>query len=154
MKKSELLLPVGNYQMCVAAIHNGADAVYVGMPEFNARGRSHDHSWDELKEIIQTCHLYGVKVHLAFNILIFENEIEKAITVLDKAVKLSPDALIVQDIGLISLIKKRYPKLEIHGSTQMSISNFEAIKLLDDLDIQRFVLARENTLQDMKIIKC
>ncbi len=153
MKKSELLLPVGNYQMCVAAIHNGADAVYVGMPEFNARGRSHDHSWDELKEIIQTCHLYGVKVHLAFNILIFENEIEKAITVLDKAVKLSPDALIVQDIGLISLIKKRYPKLEIHGSTQMSISNFEAIKLLDDLDIQRFVLARENTLQDMKIIK-
>ena len=153
MKKTELLLPVGNYQMCLAAIHNGADAIYVGMPEFNARGRSHDHSWDELKEIIETCHLYSVKVHLAFNILIFENELTHAIEVLDKAVALNPDALIIQDIGIISLIRKRYPKLEIHGSTQMSISNYEAIELLDDLEIQRFVLARENTLEDIKTIK-
>ncbi len=153
MKKTELLLPVGNYQMCLAAIHNGADAIYVGMPEFNARGRSHDHSWDELEEIIKTCHLYSVKVHLAFNILIFENELVDALSVLDKAVALSPDALIVQDLGLISLIRKRYPQLEVHGSTQMSISNHEAISLLDDLNIQRFVLARENTLEDIKTIK-
>jgi U32 family peptidase len=153
MKKSELLLPVGNYQMCLAAIHNGADAIYVGMPEFNARGRSHDHSWDELAEIIQTSHLYGIKVHLAFNILIFQDEIEKVMSVLDRAVKLGPDALIVQDIGLITLIKQRYPKLCIHGSTQMTVTNHESINLLADLDIDRFVLGRENSLSDIKEIK-
>ena len=70
---SELLLPVGNIQMAQAAIHNGANAIYVGMPGFNARGRTHDHNFDELKEIIELCHLYDVHVHVAFNILIFQN---------------------------------------------------------------------------------
>jgi putative protease len=153
MYTPELLLPVGNYQMCLAAIHNGADAVYVGMPEFNARGRSHDHPWEDLGEIIKTCHLYGVQVHLAFNILIFENEIEKAISVLDKAMVYGPDALIVQDIGLISIIKQRYPKMVIHGSTQMTVTNHEAIALLDDLNINRFVLGRENSIDEITQIK-
>lgn len=153
MKKSELLLPVGNYQMCLAAIHNGADAIYVGMPEFNARGRSHDHSWDELKEIIDTCHLYGVHVHLAFNILIFQDELQKAIDVLDKAVALGPDALIIQDLGLVKLVRTRYPELIVHASTQMTITNADAISLLDDLGIQRFVLGRENTLDEIESIK-
>lgn len=102
MYQPELLLPVGNYQMCLAAIHNGADAIYIGMPQFNARGRSHDHSWEELKEMIDICHLYAVKVHLAFNILIFQSEINKAIEVLDKAISYSPDALIMQDIGFLA----------------------------------------------------
>ena len=153
MYTPELLLPVGNYQMCLAAIHNGADAIYVGMPEFNARGRSHDHSWDDLGEIIETCHLYGVQVHLAFNILIFESEIEKAINVLDKAMAYGPDALIVQDIGLISIIRKRYPDIIIHGSTQMTVTNHEAIELLDDLSINRFVLGRENSIDEILQIK-
>ncbi len=151
--KSELLLPAGNYQMCLAAIHNGADAIYVGMPGFNARGRSHDHEFEELQEIIETCHLYGVKVHVAFNILIFENEITKALEALDQAIKLSPDAFIVQDIGMASLIRARYPQMVIHGSTQMSITNHEAINLLDDLNIQRFVLGRENSIDEIKLIK-
>jgi putative protease len=153
MNKSELLLPVGNYQMCLAAIHNGADAIYVGMPEFNARGRSHDHSWDELKEIIELAHLYGVKVNIAFNILIFENEFQRALEVLDQAIALGPDALIIQDIGLISLIKQRYPHQVIHGSTQMTFTNHEAINLLDDLNIKRFVLGRENSIPEIKLIK-
>lgn len=153
MKEFELLCPVGNYEMCVHAVHNGADAIYVGMPEFNARGRSHDHSWEELKDIIDLCHLYGVKVHLAFNILIFENEIERAIKILDQAVKLGPDALIVQDLGLISIVNQRYPHLEIHASTQMTVTNHEAIELLDDLNIKRFVLGRENTIEEIKLIK-
>ena len=71
-QKSELLLPVGNMNMCLAAIHNGADAIYVGMPHFNARGRSADFNLSELKEMIEICHLYGVKVNLAFNVVIFE----------------------------------------------------------------------------------
>jgi putative protease len=153
MYRPELLLPVGNYQMCLAAIHNGADAIYVGMPEFNARGRSHDHSWDDLGEIIELCHLYGVQVHLAFNILIFENEIEKAVDVLDKAMGYGPDALIVQDVGLISIIRKRYPDVIIHGSTQMTVTNHEAIDLLEDLSINRFVLGRENSIDEISQIK-
>ncbi|MDP7320075.1 MAG: U32 family peptidase [Bacteriovoracaceae bacterium] len=153
MQKSELLLPVGNYQMCLAAIHNGADAVYLGMPEFNARGRTHDHSWEELREIIETCHLYGVAVHMAFNILIFEDELSKAIQVLDKAIALGPDALIIQDIGLIRLVRQRYPTQVIHASTQMTVTNHEAIDLLADLEIQRFVLGRENSLEEIKLIR-
>lgn len=153
MYKAELLLPVGNYQMCLAAIHNGADAIYVGMPEFNARGRTHDHSWQELKEIIEICHLYGVQVHLAFNILIFQEEISKALEVLDRAMDLGPDALIVQDIGMISLIRSKYPDIVIHGSTQMTVTNHEAIELLDDLNINRFVLGRENSLDEIEKIK-
>jgi putative protease len=70
ISKSELLLPVGNMEMCLAAIHNGADAIYVGMPQFNARGRTTDFKISELKEMIETCHLYGVKVNLAFNVVI------------------------------------------------------------------------------------
>ena len=85
---SELLLPVGNIQMALAAIHNGANAVYVGMPGFNASGRSHDHELEELKEIIDTCHLYNVDVHLAFNILIVENELTKAIATLKEVLPL------------------------------------------------------------------
>ena len=153
MNKNELLLPVGNYQMCLAAIHNGADAIYVGMPEFNARGRSTTHSWDELKEIIDICHLYGVKVNLAFNILIFQNEIKNAIDVLDKAVALGPDALIIQDLGLAKIVSTRYPEQIIHASTQMTITSHEAIELVSDLNIKRFVLGRENTIDEISFIK-
>lgn len=151
--KSELLLPVGNIQMALAAIHNGANAIYIGMPGFNARGRSHDHEIEELKEIIDTCHLYNVDVHLAFNILIFENELPKAIKTLKEVLILAPDALIVQDLGLIKIINQIAPKQIIHGSTQMTVTNHEAIKLLDDLKIERFVLGRENSLSEIKNIR-
>ena len=153
MNKTELLLPCGNIEMATAAIHNGADAIYVGMPGFNARGRSHDHSLEELKDIIELCHLYDVHVHVAFNILIFQNELEKATSVLLRVLELAPDALIVQDIGIIKLIKEIAPTQIIHGSTQMTVTNHEAISLLDDLDIKRFVLGRENSLAEIKNIK-
>ena len=78
MKTPELLLPVANMEMCQAAVHNGANAIYVGMPGFNARGRALELSFQELKEMIDFCHLYLVKVHVAFNILIFQNELTKA----------------------------------------------------------------------------
>lgn len=152
-KNLELLLPVGNYQMCLAAIHNGADAVYMGVPGFNARGRSLDFSFEELKEMIELCHLYGVKVHLAFNVLIFQSELQKAHEHLKKIISLSPDAFIIQDLGLAQMIKAIAPWQVIHGSTQMSISDHGAIELLDDLDIKRFVLARENSLKEIQIIR-
>ncbi|MBV2168232.1 MAG: U32 family peptidase [Bdellovibrio sp.] len=153
LKRPELLLPVGTKEMALAAIHNGADAIFMGVPGFNARGRSYDFQIEEVKEIIETCHLYGVKVNLAFNILVFQNELSKAIDVLEKILPLKPDAFIIQDLGLVRLLRKMAPTQRIHGSTQMSISNAEAIQWLDDLGIQRFVLARENSLAEIQSIK-
>ncbi len=150
---SELLLPCGNITMATAAIHNGADAIYVGMPGFNARGRSHDHSFEQLKEIIDLAHLYNVHVHVAFNILIFESEIDAAVTAILEVLKMGPDALIIQDLGLVKIIRQIAPDQIIHASTQMTTTNHEAIALLDDLNIQRFVLGRENSLEEIKIIK-
>src|SRR5438046_9506140 len=98
--KPELLLPVADRAMALAAIHNGADAVYVGFPGFNARGRTADLAVDELRELIETCHLYGVKVNLAFNVLIFEQEFDDIISALEGVLPLKPDAFILQDLGL------------------------------------------------------
>ncbi|WP_413613245.1 DUF3656 domain-containing U32 family peptidase [Bdellovibrio sp. HCB-110] len=153
LKRPELLLPVGTKDMALAAIHNGADAIFMGVPGFNARGRSHDFQIEEVKEIIDTCHLHGVKVNLAFNILIFQNELRSAVEVLGKILPLKPDAFIVQDLGLVRLIRQMAPDQRVHASTQMSISNAEAIQWLDDLGIQRFVLARENSIKEIQAIK-
>lgn len=151
--KSELLLPVGNMNMCLAAIHNGADAIYVGMPHFNARGRTTDFSVEELKEMIETCHLYGVRVNLAFNVVIFESELPEVIDLLKIVLPLGPDALIVQDVGLAKLVREMAPDQVVHGSTQMTVTNHEAMTLLSDLKIKRFVLGREVSLPEMKAIK-
>lgn len=151
--RPEILLPVGTLEMAKAAIHNGGDAIYVGMPGFNARGRAKDFSLNELEEIINECHLYGVKVHVAFNILIFENEIEIAIEMLKKVIPLGVDAFIVQDLGLVKVIKSICPDQVVHGSTQMTVTNQDAIESLDDLDIKRFVLGRENSIPEIEIIR-
>lgn len=151
--KPELLLPVGNMSMCLAAIHHGADAIYVGVPGFNARGRTQDFSLEELKELIDLCHLYGVKVHLAFNVLVFEDELLEAAKLLEDILPLGPDAFIVQDLGLARLIRQMAPHQRIHGSTQMTVTNLESIQLVEDLDLQRFVLGRENSLQEIQLIR-
>jgi putative protease len=153
MNHTELLLPVGNMEMCLAAVHCGADAIYVGVPLFNARGRTTDLSLAELKEMIDLCHLYGVKVNLAFNVVIFENEFPKVIETLKDILPMGPDAFIVQDLGLAKLIREMAPDQRIHASTQMTVTNTDAIKLVDDLKIDRFVLGRENSLSEIKLIR-
>ncbi|MGZ5279593.1 MAG: DUF3656 domain-containing U32 family peptidase [Pseudobdellovibrionaceae bacterium] len=154
MKSSdfELLMPVGQKEMAEAAIQNGADAIYVGFPGWNARGRSYDFELEELRQIIEMCHLNGVKVNLAFNIVIFENELPLVIESIQKVLPLKPDALIVQDLGLVRIIKAMCPEQIVHASTQMTITNDLAIELLEDLDIRRFVLGRENSLPEIKLI--
>ena len=139
--------------MCLAAIHHGADAVYFGVPYFNARGRTTDLNFDELKEMIDLCHLYGVRTNLAFNVVIFQHELSKVVELLEKILLMGPDAFIVQDLGLASLIRKMSPHQRIHASTQMTVTNPDAIKLLEDLKIDRFVLGRENSLSEIREIR-
>lgn len=153
MKKTEILLPVADMDMCLAAIHNGADAIYMGVRQFNARGRSEQLTLRDAKDIIDICHLYGVKVNLAFNVLIFEDELSTALDVLLDYLKLGPDAFIIQDLGLAKLLRILAPTQAIHASTQMTITNHESIELLEDLDIKRFVLGRENSLSEIRKIR-
>ncbi len=137
----------------MAALHHGADAIYVGVPFFNARGRSTDFSLEDLKEMIDLCHLYGVRVNLAFNVVIFQNEFPKAIELLEQILPMGPDAFIVQDLGLAKIIRAMAPHQRIHASTQMTVTNPDAIALLDDLKIDRFVLGRENSISEIKLIR-
>lgn len=151
--RPELLLPVGDRAMALAAVHNGADAIYVGFPRFNARGRTADLPLEELRELVETCHLYGVKVNVAFNVLIFERELDEVVPALQAVLALRPDAFIVQDLGLAALMRRMAPEQVLHASTQMTVTNHEAVALLDDLGFKRFVLGRENSLPEIRLIK-
>ena len=123
MSSPEILAPVGTWDMLRAAVHNGADAVYMGMPGFNARGRAPTLEIDELRAMIEYAHLYGVKVFLALNILIFERELPSVVEALQEVLPLRPDAFIVQDIGLVALIRYMAPDQAVHASTQMTVTN-------------------------------
>jgi putative protease len=139
--------------MLRAAVHNGADAVYLGMPGFNARGRAPTIELDELRAMIEYAHLYGVKVILAFNVLVFQRELAEVIDLLEEVLPLGPDALIVQDIGLVRLIKRLAPEQEVYASTQMTITSAEAIRITEDLGMRRYVLGREVSLPQMEEIR-
>jgi U32 family peptidase len=149
----EILSPVGNWDMLRAAIHNGADAVYMGMPGFNARGRAPTLELEELRAMIQYAHLYGVKVFLAFNILIFERELSDVVDALRDVIPLRPDAFIVQDLGIAALIRQMAPDQAVHASTQMTVTNAESIALTEDLGMKRYVLGREVSIPEMAKIK-
>lgn len=153
MGTPEILSPVGTWDMLRAAVHNGADAVYIGMPGFNARGRAATLETAELRAMIDYAHLYGVKVFLAFNILIFERELPDIVDALHEVLPLRPDAFIVQDIGLARLIRRMAPEQEVHASTQMTVTNAEAIELTEDLGMRRYVLGREVSISEMGRIR-
>ncbi len=149
----ELLAPVGNLEMCRAAVQNGADAVYVGVPQFNARGRSTDFSLEELNQLVHYCHLHRVKVFLTMNVLLFEAELFDVIKLLQELISMKPDAFIIQDIGLVRLIRFMAPDQVVHASTQMTITSSEAMDCLSDLGIKRYVLARELNLEEIQKIR-
>ncbi|MDH4262479.1 MAG: U32 family peptidase [Spirochaetia bacterium] len=149
---TEIMAPVGNKAMLEAAIHNGADSVYLGMPGFNARGRADDLSLVELAEFIDTAHIYGVKVYVAFNILVFDDEITEAFNLFLKINHLGPDAWIIQDAGLALLIKTIAPDVHLHASTQMTIVNNLDILFYSNLNFKRYTLARELSLKEIEQI--
>lgn len=150
--KKELLSPVGNKECLYAAIHNGADAIYLGGKLFGARKFAGNFTKEELKEAIDYAHLYGVKVYVTVNTIIYNNEVEEFLEYVDYLYHIGADALIMQDIGMISLVRKKYLDLEINASTQMHNHNNNAIQLLKELGIKKVVLDRELSLKEIKAL--
>jgi putative protease len=153
MKKIELLAPAGNMESLVAAIEAGCDAVYLGGYMFGARNYAGNFSNEQLVAAIKYAHLYGVKVYVTVNTIIYEDEVTMFVDYIDFLHRNDVDAVILQDIGMMDLITQMYPNLEIHASTQMHIHNLEGVKLAKKVGIRRTVLARETSIDLIKEIK-
>lgn len=148
----ELLAPAGDWDCMRAAVANGADAIFFGVEKFNARARANNFRMDELPEIMAFLHSYGVKGFLTFNILVFENEIAEAQELIEACIDAGVDAVIVQDLGLVKLIRELSPDFPIHGSTQMTITSPEAVEFTKPWNMERVVLGRENNLKQIQKI--
>ncbi|WP_406660441.1 DUF3656 domain-containing protein [Methanolobus sp. ZRKC3] len=153
MIKPELLAPAGNMESLIAAVQNGADAVYLGVEDFSARAYAGNFTLEDFKEALDYAHLRGVKVYVTLNTLIKDSELEKAVNLMYTLDELGTDAIIVQDMGLLSLARKLVPELPVHASTQMTLHNSEAVRFLQDMNVERVVLAREMAIDEIKAIR-
>lgn len=154
MNKVELLSPAGNMDTLISAVNNGADAVYVGGKMFGARAFAPNFSNSELKKAVKYCHVYGVKLYVTANTVVFENEIDEFLDYMKFLYEIGVDAVIMQDLGMISLVRRLIPDLEVHASTQINIHNDEGLRLLEEMGVKRAVLAREMSLTEIKNLKC
>ena len=148
----ELLAPAGNFECVKSAVQNGADAVYFGSNFFSARAFANNFDNDQLIQAINYAKLRGVKTHLTLNTLLKDSEISKALEVAKFAYEFGIDAIIVQDLGLASLLQKNFSDLPLHGSTQMSIHNLEGALELQNLGFKRVVLSRELSLHEIEYV--
>lgn len=149
----ELLSPVGNFDNLIAAVQNGADAVYLGASNFNARAGAENFDSESLRNAIMYARKRGVDVHLTLNTLLYNNEIKEALEIARFAYECGVSAIIVQDIGLANELVKKFPDLPIHASTQMTISNIYGVKLAEKIGLKRVVLARELSLNEIANIR-
>ncbi len=150
--KPEIMSPAGYWPQLHAAIEAGADAVYFGLKHFTARAKV-GFSLAELPEVMATLHRRGVKGYVTFNTLVFDHELPEAANGLAAIIKAGADALIVQDVAVAQLARRIAPQVEIHGSTQMSLTSAEGIRLAQQFGVSRVVLARELSLADVRKIR-
>ena len=150
MIKAEILAPAGSPQALIAAVRSGADAVYLGAQNLNARRNAENFDNDQLRNAVSYCHKHGVKVHLTLNTLIADSEIEDALELIKFACEIGVDAVIVQDIGMAELIHKVAPDMPMHASTQMSVQTAAGLKRLKRLGFTRAVLPRELSKEEIK----
>lgn len=153
MKRTELLAPAGSFEALIAAVQNGADAVYLGGKKFGARQYASNFDEEVLIEAVEYCHIRGVKVYITVNTLTANEELEEFMEYIRFLYNIDVDAVIIQDLGVLKVIRKNFPDFEIHASTQMTIHNLDGIKLLKDLGVKRTVVAREMKLKDIEYIK-
>ncbi|MEK6937437.1 MAG: U32 family peptidase [Nanoarchaeota archaeon] len=148
MNKIELILPAGNWNCLKAAVENGADAVYLGIDKFNARRRADNFKLEELREVTKYAHQNGVKVYVTLNILIKNSEIEEFFQTVKELYLAQVDAVIIQELSFLPIIKKNFPKMEVHISTQAAITNTYFYELIKDAD--KVVLPREYSKEEIE----
>lgn len=153
MKKPELLAPAGNMDAFLAAIEAGADAIYIGGYTFGARAFANNFSDDKIIKCINYAHLYGVKVYITVNTIVYEKEVDLFLNYIDFLHRNNVDAIIIQDLGMFDLVRKVYPNLELHASTQMHIHNLNGVLNLQKWGAKRVVMARETSYEALKEIK-
>ncbi len=151
-RKPEVMSPAGYWPQLHAAIEAGADAVYFGLKHFTARAKV-GFTLTELPDVMRTLHQRGVRGYITFNTVVFNHELTEAARSLAKIVEAGADALIVQDVGITQLARQIAPDVELHGSTQMSITSAEGVEMARKLGISRVVLARELSLGDIRTIR-
>ena len=148
----ELLSPAGSMESVEAAVQNGADAVYFGYGAFNARRNAKNFTPEQAAQAVSYCHLRGVKVHLTLNTLLTDRELPLAAQLAAQASDMGVDALIVQDLGVVRMLKQAAPDLPLHASTQMSVHSLDGVKRCADLGFQRVVLSRELSRDQIEYI--
>ncbi len=152
MKKIELLAPAGSMESVYAAVQMRADAVYIGGSKFSARAYAFNFDDENIALAVDYCHIYGVKVYVTLNTLVKDNELKEIMEYVGFLYSIGVDALIVQDTGLIYLVKNNFPEFELHASTQMTIHNGEAALFLKEIGFTRIVLSRELSLKEIDYI--
>ena len=143
MKTYELLAPAGDFSCLLAAFNAGSDAVYLAGKSFGARAFAGNFEKEELIEALNYAHLFSKKIYLTLNTLIKETEFSQIAEFLQPFYENGLDGVIVQDLGVVSLLKKRFPLMEIHGSTQMTVSNYRSAAWFKEQGLCRIVPARE-----------
>ncbi len=152
MKKHELLIPAGDMESLHQAVLNGADAVYLGCKSFGARKFARNFDNEEIIDAIKFAHLYGVKIYVTMNTLVKDEEVDDFLNQIEFLHKNGVDAVIVQDFGMICLIREMYPNLEVHASTQANTSSKETAELFYKLGVKRVVFSREMSLDEINEI--
>ncbi len=149
MKKPEVLAPAGGWECAKAAVENGADAIYFGVGRFNARVRADNFVADDLPKLMKFLHRRGVRGYVTFNTLIFSNELAEAERELRKIIASGVDAAIVQDVGIVRLIRKISPDFPVHASTQMTVSSAAGVRFARELGASLAVLSREVNVREL-----
>lgn len=150
---NEVLSPSGNKESFYAAISSGANAIYLGLDKFSARAYATNFSLDNLKEYVDYAHLRNIKIYVTMNTILYDEELNEAYSTVDKLASIGVDAIIVQDLSLLSYIVNTYKSIEAHASTQMGIDDIYGAKLLKDLNVKRVVFARETNISTLKEVK-
>ena len=139
----ELLSPAGSPEAVIAAVQNGADAVYMGLGNFNARRGAKNFSDEEFQRAMRYCRIRGCKVYVTMNTLVNDREIESALQTARLASEAGADGIIIQDLGLAAAIRQYLPDIPLHASTQMSIHNLKGVEAAAEMGMTRAVLARD-----------
>jgi len=150
--KPELLAPAGSLESFFAAMEKGADAVYAGMRDFSARARAKNFTLGQMERMLAYAHVHGRRIYITLNTLVNEKELPQLVDTLAALAGMRVDGVILQDLAVARLIRRHFPTIPLHASTQMTIHNTAGVKMLEELGFQRAVLARELALDEVAAI--